>query len=71
MSCVIQSRSKHAPLAKRRTQTTLAYTESEANTRAALQLLTNQYCGGVLDLNDPADRTMTVLSWSIYLKFIV
>ena len=49
VSCLIQSQLKHAPLAKRRAQTTLAYTKSEANTRPALQLLTNQYCGGVLD----------------------
>ena len=27
----------------------------EGNTRAALQLLTDQDCGGVLNLNDPVD----------------
>ena len=38
VGCLIQSQLKHAPLAKRRAQTTLAYTKSEANTRATLEL---------------------------------
>ena len=72
VGCVIQSQLKHAPLAKRRAQTTLAYTKSETNTRAALQLLTGWYHGGVLDFNNLADilhrifRTMNVLT--IYVR---
>ena len=54
---VIQSRLRHASLTKRKTQITRAFTRHmfEGNTRAALQLLIGQDCGGVLNLNDPAD----------------
>ena len=55
--CVIQSRLKHAPSARKGAQITRSFTKLmfEGNTRAALQLFTGHDRGGVMNLNDPVD----------------